>query len=277
MEGLTTSTLFACSAARLFLLANILTGSQTAWRVCKVKAMATSKLQKERRVLQAPEATAGGLASDHSDDERQSQPLESQNPEKRRKRWPLLSGWWWETGSLVLCIISMALSATVFLCMADKPLRTWRLPIQPNSLIAVFSTITKAALLFPLSECIGQLKWGFFRQPRRLSDMHAFDIASRGPWGATVFLWETNAIASPLASVGAAVTILLLAFEPFMQQVIVFESRIAPLHNITTAAVSTTKSWPNGEDGPFGGVAPIENCRSTSLSTLAEMQLLFTF
>jgi hypothetical protein len=65
--------------------------------------------------------------------------------------------------------------------------------------------------------------------------MQAFDIASRGPWGATLFLWETNGIAAPLTLIGAAVTILLLAFEPFMKQVIVFESRLAPLHNITAA------------------------------------------
>jgi hypothetical protein len=178
---------------------------------------------------------------------------------KQKRRWGL-SGWWWEVGSLFLTITCMVLTTAIFMLMDNKPLRTWRLPIEPNALIAVFSTITKTTLLFPLSECIGQLKWGYFTQPRQLSKMHAFDIASRGPWGATLFLWETNGIAAPLASIGAAVTILLLAFEPFMQQVIVFESRLAPLHNIT-AAISATKTWPNDEAGPYG-VTSMEKCVS---------------
>jgi hypothetical protein len=42
-----------------------------------------------------------------------------------------------------------------------------------------------------------------------------------------------------------------LGFEPFMQQVIVFESRLAPLHNVT-AAISTAQSWPHGEIERFG-------------------------
>ncbi|KAF2875202.1 hypothetical protein BDV95DRAFT_459597, partial [Massariosphaeria phaeospora] len=52
------------------------------------------------------------------------------------------------------------------------------------SLVVVFSTIVKTALLFLLAECLGQLKWMYFeKRPRTLNNLEIFDGASRGPWG----------------------------------------------------------------------------------------------
>jgi hypothetical protein len=87
-----------------------------------------------------------------------------------------------------------------------------------NSLVAIFSTIAKSSLLFPLAECMGQLKWAYFEKPRSATYLQSFDSASRGPWGAVQLLWQVKGRAV-LASVGAFVTVLLLAFEPFAQQV----------------------------------------------------------
>lgn len=47
--------------------------------------------------------------------------------------------WWWEIGGAALSMLSMYL---IFLVLADvnnKPLENWRVPIQPNSLIAACS------------------------------------------------------------------------------------------------------------------------------------------
>ncbi|KAF2466299.1 uncharacterized protein BDR25DRAFT_268730 [Lindgomyces ingoldianus] len=140
--------------------------------------------------------------------------------------------WWWEAGGLCLSILCVALIAAIMFSMHNRALPDWNLPIQPNSLIAVFSTIAKTALLVTIAECISQLKWAYFQKPRNLNELQVFDDASRGPWGSLVFLWKTGGTAL-LASVGAVLTILLLLFEPFAQQVLEFPSRLSVLKNET--------------------------------------------
>ncbi|KAF2033506.1 hypothetical protein EK21DRAFT_37841, partial [Setomelanomma holmii] len=65
----------------------------------------------------------------------------------------------------------------------DSPIARWPYPIQPASLVAIFSAIAKSALLIPIAVCLSQLKWSYFEQPRELGYMQVFDDASRGPWG----------------------------------------------------------------------------------------------
>jgi len=70
-------------------------------------------------------------------------------------------------------------------------------------------------------------------QPKALSQLQVFDNASRGPWGSLMLFWKTRKSFSRkesppvLALLGAAITILMLAFEPFAQQVIGFNTRSA--------------------------------------------------
>ncbi|KAF1967799.1 hypothetical protein BU23DRAFT_411161, partial [Bimuria novae-zelandiae CBS 107.79] len=96
--------------------------------------------------------------------------------------------WWWEIYATTLAVASTIAVISVLISIQGKPLADWGLPIQPNSLVAVFSTIAKSALLVPIAECISQLKWTYFEAPRTLSQMQVFDDASRGPWGALVML-----------------------------------------------------------------------------------------
>jgi hypothetical protein len=147
--------------------------------------------------------------------------------------------WRWELGSMLVSIVCVSLTATILGYMDGKPTRMWKLPIQPNSLVAVFSTIAKSALLVPIAEGMGQLKWDFFARPGRIVHMQTFDEASRGPWGATVLLWKIR-LASLLAAFGSIITILLLAFEPFTQQVIDFNTRRAILANTSGFVMRTS-------------------------------------
>jgi hypothetical protein len=48
------------------------------------------------------------------------------------------------------------------------------------------------------------------------------DSASRGPLGSTILLFSLRA--RPLASFGAIITILALAFDPFIQQILQYSS-----------------------------------------------------
>jgi hypothetical protein len=68
--------------------------------------------------------------------------------------------------------------------------------------------------------------------------MQIFDGASRGPWGAFVFLWRARGTAL-LATLGAIITILMLGFEPFTQQIIELHTQRTILSNTTGFVAST--------------------------------------
>jgi hypothetical protein len=128
----------------------------------------------------------------------------SANPEDQDQR-PLLrksstfyervvtDWWWWE---LLSCVVSIACSAAivgVLLYYDGKRQPQYLLPgITLNAYIAVFAAIAKAALILPVSEAIGQLKWLWFREEANLWDFYTFDGASRGPWGALMLLGRTK-------------------------------------------------------------------------------------
>lgn len=71
--------------------------------------------------------------------------------------------------------------------------------------------------------------------------MEVFDGATRGPWGSLLFLWKTKATML-LASLGALITVFLVAFEPFAQQAVGFSTHLALLSNIT-GSVMKTNAW----------------------------------
>ena len=65
--------------------------------------------------------------------------------------------------------------------------------ITLNTLISILSTISKAALLLPVSACISQLKWQWYhRSHRPLDDIDTFDKASRGPWVSLQLSWKIS-------------------------------------------------------------------------------------
>lgn len=85
---------------------------------------------------------------------------------------------------------------------------------------------------------MGQLKWGlFYAMPQKLVDIQTLDSAGRGPIGSIAILFqETRRL---LVSFGAVVIILLLAFGPFIQQIISYFTRLTDIHSETSGA--TTK------------------------------------
>jgi hypothetical protein len=80
--------------------------------------------------------------------------------------------------------------------------------------------VVSAALILPISEAIGQLKWTWFQgdTSKEMIDFEIFDKASRGAWGSFLLLFRTKG--RSLAALGAALTLLLLATDTFFQQVI---------------------------------------------------------
>ena len=163
----------------------------------------------------------------------------SSTQSRSSSRWILLE-WWEEILSITIAIVCTALSIVILIHMDGRSLSEWKLRLQPNTLIALFATITRAALIYPLAECLGHLKWRYFERPRELAHLQKFDAASRGPLGAIAYLW-TLPIQSPLATGAAILMTLLLLFQPFAQQTINFASREAPMANETAHAFRAMK------------------------------------
>jgi hypothetical protein len=158
-----------------------------------------------------------------------------QRLQSRRIKEPWFLAWMWELFAAIFSISCMAAVAAILAAIQDKPLNHWRFPIQPNSMVSVFSALSNAALLFAVAKGLSQLKWIYFQKKRhRLYDLQIFDDASRGPLGSLRLLWMLK-LQSTLASVGAIVAIVSLAMDPFTQQVL---SYYVVTVNTTNSSVS---------------------------------------
>ncbi|KAF9878471.1 hypothetical protein CkaCkLH20_03963 [Colletotrichum karsti] len=124
--------------------------------------------------------------------------------------------WQLEVFSLVISMASFA-GIVVLLAMYDgKPQPGFASRISINALIAIFSTVLKATLLFVVSEVMGQLKWKWIETPRPVRDIEYFINAGAGLGGSLKFLFFTW---KPiLAILGAVIVIASAAIGPFSQQ-----------------------------------------------------------
>ncbi|KAL4879287.1 hypothetical protein BJY04DRAFT_220407 [Aspergillus karnatakaensis] len=149
--------------------------------------------------------------------------------EKQTSRWLRLSldTWLWEVIAIVSSLpFFIAILTLLFVCdQKQSP----KLPsgITLNTIVSILSTASKSSLIFAMSSAIGQLKWISFRKERApLYDLQLADDAGRGPLGSFLILLRYKGRA--VVCVGAAVIVLGLAFEPFMQQIISYPIRQTP-------------------------------------------------
>jgi hypothetical protein len=138
----------------------------------------------------------------------------------------VLDNWVCETVAMVFsngCVVAIAF--TVGYHNSD-PIPTLPSGVTLNALISVLSTAARAALFFVVSSSIGQLKWCWLiRRDRRLQDIQVMDEASRGPLGAIWVLVRWTG--GPLATLGATITICMIAFSPFLQQLVAYPTDFA--------------------------------------------------
>ncbi|KAJ9136840.1 hypothetical protein NKR23_g9547 [Pleurostoma richardsiae] len=137
----------------------------------------------------------------------------------------------------------MLLILVVLFKANNHPLESWPLWIQPNSLISVFTTLGRTAMMVPVASCISQLKWRHFHlRPNRLSHLQALDDASRGPWGSFMLLLTVRANAL-MAGALAVVSLIALGIDPAAQQILGFPQRETKLTNVTAGVgISTSYS-----------------------------------
>jgi hypothetical protein len=141
------------------------------------------------------------------------------------KRHPVYSSseWLLESISSILALGFVIGIAIIFWYMDNKPLSAWRGRVSLNATISILTTACTTALMHGVSTFIGQSKWLHFKNgPRKLADFETIDGASRGVWGSILLL---TTVKWNLATIGAFITILRLAFSPFAQQVVLIEQR----------------------------------------------------
>lgn len=161
-----------------------------------------------------------------------------------RLKWN--GSWLWEIGASLISIICLALLVAFLVKINGTPYTSWQYTVSPNTVISVITTITKASLLVSVSACLSQLKWNQYRGPaaKPLYGMQAIDQASRGPWGSleVFFALLSGMRLDVLTIVGAFITILALAVDPFAQQILAFPERTVQALN-ETATIRGTHSY----------------------------------
>ncbi|KAH7350472.1 hypothetical protein BKA66DRAFT_476123 [Pyrenochaeta sp. MPI-SDFR-AT-0127] len=137
----------------------------------------------------------------------------------------ILKRWLLEVISWLFSAICMAAVIGVLIKLKDQPLSKWapaeKAGLTLNAYISILSKLAGAALILPVSEALGQLKWSWFLEnSKQMWDFEIFDNASRGPWGSLLLLIRTKGRA--LAALGALIMLCSLALDPFFQQVVDF-------------------------------------------------------
>ncbi|KAI1111154.1 hypothetical protein F5Y14DRAFT_426411 [Nemania sp. NC0429] len=135
-----------------------------------------------------------------------------------------------------------------------RALPEWPYYITLNALIAVLAAVTTAAMNISLQNSMSQLKWIRFKESRtRLSEIEAFDEASRGIWGAIKLLFTLRG--GWLGSFGAIVSVIVLFLGPFAQQIVTYQTReVESLENASVSrALNYTGALP-GRTSPTGFV-----------------------
>jgi hypothetical protein len=135
-----------------------------------------------------------------------------------------LDSWVYEAVAMGLSIACLAAIAAIVAYYDKKAVP--ESVITLNTAVSVLSTAARSGLIFVVSAVVGQMKWCWIRKSeRQLQHLQTMDSASRGPMGAIqmVALWTGGT----LAAAGGILTVLLIAFSPFLQQLLEYPLRDA--------------------------------------------------
>jgi hypothetical protein len=177
--------------------------------------------------LLLPPSSAGSSISNGSPQK------EAPNPLDGLPSWKRYLAWWPEFAGALLSLLFLTAIVVFLIQIQGSMLEDWHMAwqIQPSTILSILVTLCRITLAFFIAEGIGQLKWVFFEQrPHQLSDFESFDKATRGAWGATCFLWKVNRRAL-VASFCAVMAVLVLAMDPFSQQVLHYPLRTSNISN----------------------------------------------
>ena len=118
------------------------------------------------------------------------QPTQPYRPSRYAR---VFTNWWlWEIVSWLLSAAALVSIAIVLRVYDGKLLPRWPLGLTLNAFISLFSTLSRIAMIYPVAEALGQLKWIWINHGAKMIDLDAFDGATRGPRGALDLLYRTR-------------------------------------------------------------------------------------
>lgn len=158
--------------------------------------------------------------------------------EKEPSQWSvlLLDTWLWEVLAISFSILCFLVVICLLRVYDQKASPSFPHDLTLNSITSVLSAASKSSMIYAVTASIGQLKWNwYYTKKEQLQHIQLFDDASRGPWGSMMMLFSHKGCS--LASLGALITLLALAFDPFMQQILRYPIRQTP----SSSKVATVK------------------------------------
>lgn len=87
---------------------------------------------------------------------------------------------------------------------------------------------------------MSQLKWSWFKHPRPIDHVTTYDDASRGVWGSLLLIFKLRAPLLP--TLGAIITILAIAVDPFVQQIVRIHT-CSQARTMGTASIDRTNQY----------------------------------
>ncbi|KAJ5627440.1 hypothetical protein N7528_004867 [Penicillium herquei] len=183
---------------------------------------------------------------------------------KRKREFDFGGSWIWEIGCVAVAVIGIALLVGFLIAIHGTKYADWQYTASPNTVISIIMTVTEAALLVPITACLGQLKWNLYRRSASLEYMQAIDEASRGSFGSFQILGRVllGSKMGILTFCGAFLTILSLAVDPFAQQILSFPLRPTRSSN-DTAFIQYAHNYSSGvasyfdSSGGATGLSPL--------------------
>ncbi|KAM0816194.1 hypothetical protein AB5N19_01995 [Seiridium cardinale] len=161
---------------------------------------------------------------------------------------------WW-IPEIAWCCVSVACVIAIVTVLHNFDGRQppkWGDGITLNTFIAFFSSIAKLALLIPVIEGLGQLKWLWFAsRPRALEDFQLFDQATRGGLGCIKLLFKLK---GPLGCLGALIILSGFFTSTLTQLMVTYYtdwSQYPMIQNATAMRATDFSRW-NGTDLVIG-------------------------
>ncbi|KAK4159549.1 hypothetical protein QBC43DRAFT_327065 [Cladorrhinum sp. PSN259] len=191
---------------------------------------------------------------------------EGQTIAKKGTPW----GWRLEILSIIGSVGWMVGVIAILGTMQDKEHSRWKFFLSLNATLAIFATAAKLTAAIAVSACISQYKWIHFKKgPQRLVDLDLFDSASRGPLGSLILLCRRP---KGLASIGAFVTILALALDVFVQQVVKLDEGVVRQFD-GRARLGIVHNWNGSSTLPGAGIVTVADAfRVTNAESDIKMQ-----
>ncbi|KAK8129028.1 hypothetical protein PG984_010136 [Apiospora sp. TS-2023a] len=190
-----------------------------------------------------PSVTGHGKGKSDPKAESKGLLTEEQKESKRRYNW---------TSEFLLGLIAILSSLAIILLMvfADgHPLDSFKIPLP--LVIAGLGATTRGSLAFAIGACLAQGKWNWLRQRSdNVVSFKKFDEASRGPMGALYLVFWLHL--RHWATLGALVTVLLLAFDPLLQGAISHIGQLVDTPNLPAPTIPYGSRLDAGTYAPSG-------------------------